>query len=82
MTPHDHPRDHSHYLIYHFILFAHLSCQPYLLSPDTEVYVLFISLLYLNWPRSGSRTFRTRFGPEPDPRFGVHVRADAEPEHY
>ena len=34
----------------------------------------------LNWPRSGSRTFRTWFGPEPNLRFGVHVRPMSEPE--
>ena len=36
----------------------------------------------LNWPQSGSQTLRTRFGPEPDPRFGVRVRGYAEPEPY
>ena len=34
----------------------------------------------LNWPWSGSRTFRTWFGPELNLRFGVHVRPMSKPE--
>ena len=34
----------------------------------------------VNWPRSGSQTFQTWFRPEPNLRFGVHVRTWAKPE--
>ena len=37
-------------------------------------------LLCLDWPRSGSRTFWTGFGPEPDPRFGFGFMYLAGPD--